>query len=218
MDLKKLGYIVSRRRIGRIMKENGLVSTYTVAQFIPKKAKCNEEQVTNVLNREFVQKQPLAVVVSDLTYVRVQKKWQYVCLLIDLFNREIVGHSAGAHKDAQLVKQALSSVNSNLYEIQVFHTDRGSECKNKLLDDTLHVFGIQRSLSAKGCPYDNAVAEATYKIFKTEFVKNRHFDSLETLKIELSDYIHWYNHIRIHGTLGYKSPIQYKQDDLTKVV
>lgn len=53
----------------------------------------------------------------------------------------------------------------------------------------------------KGCPYDNAVAEATFKIIKTEFVKGRHFDSLEDLTRELHDYIHWFNHIRIHGQL-----------------
>uniref|UniRef100_UPI0013E8AAD7 IS3 family transposase n=1 Tax=Longirhabdus pacifica TaxID=2305227 RepID=UPI0013E8AAD7 len=68
---------------------------------------------------------------------------------------------------------------------------------------------IKRSLSAKGCPYDNAVAEATYKIFKTEFVRHYHFEA---------DYVHWYNYIRIHGTLGYMSPVQYKRADLKKVV
>ena len=62
----------------------------------------------------------------------------------------------------------------------------------------------------KGCPYDNVVAEATFKIIKTEFVKGRHFDSLEELTRELHDYVHWFNHIRIHGTLGYVSPVDYK--------
>ena len=59
----------------------------------------------------------------------------------------------------------------DLRQIQLFHTDRGNEFKNKLIDDALKTFNIQRSLSMKGCPYDNAVAEATFKIIKTEFVK-----------------------------------------------
>jgi putative transposase len=109
-----------------------------------------------------------------------------------------------------LVCRALSSVKSNLNKISLFHTDRGNEFKNRIIEQTLEAFQIKRSLSMKGCPYDNAVAEATYKIFKTEFIKNKHFNSLEELALELSDYIHWYNHIRIHGTLGYVSPIQYK--------
>ncbi|NPC92872.1 IS3 family transposase [Bacillus sp. WMMC1349] len=53
----------------------------------------------------------------------------------------------------------------------------------------------------EGCPYDNAVAEATYKIIKPEFVKKRHFESLEELQREFTDYVHWFNHLRIHGTL-----------------
>ncbi len=60
------------------------------------------------------------------------------------------------------------------------------------------------------CPYDNAVAEATYKIFKTEFVMNKTFDSLDQLKFELADYVHWFNNFRIHGSLGYLSPVQFK--------
>ena len=74
------------------------------------------------------------------------------------------------------------------------------------------------SLSQKGCPYDNAVAEATFKIIKIEFVWNETFSSLEELKLKLWDYIHWYNHHRIHSSLGYQTPIQYKENNLKKVV
>ena len=96
IELGKLDFTVSRRRIGRIMKEQGLVSTYTVAQFKVHKDTCNESLVTNELKREFDNKSPLAVVVSDLTYVRVNHKWNYICILIDLFNRKIIGYSTGA--------------------------------------------------------------------------------------------------------------------------
>ena len=102
-ELKKKGIIASRRRIGRIMKENGLVSKYTVAQFKPHVDKCNESKVQNVINRRFDQQDELSVVVSDLTYVRVKNKWHYICLFVDLYNREIIGHSAGPNKDAELV-------------------------------------------------------------------------------------------------------------------
>ena len=114
-------------------------------------------------NVEFEQEKPLAVIVSDLTYVRVGKKWHYVCLFVDLFNREF-GRSAGANKSAELVYQALSSIKGNLNDVQMFHTDRGKEFDKKLISEALETFGIQRSLSMKGCPYDNAVAEATFKV------------------------------------------------------
>lgn len=100
----------------------------------------------------------------------------------------------------------------------MFHTDRGNEFKNKLIDEALSAFHINRSLSVKGCPYDNAFAEATFKIFKTEFVQGKHFETLEKLILELSDYVNWYNHIRIHGTLGYLTSIEYKLEHLKKTV
>lgn len=217
-ELKKQDLTVSRRRIGRIMKQEGLVSTYTIAQFKPHKAKCNEDKIANIVDRKFNEQPQHNVVVSDLTYVRVGNSWNYICLLIDLFNREIIGYSAGRNKDAKLVMQAFSRVETSLQNINIFHTDRGNEFKNKLIDDTLEAFEIKRSLSMKGCPYDNAVAEATYKIIKTEFVKNRTFSSLEELKLELSDYVNWFNNHRIHSSLGYLTPTEFKENTLKKVV
>lgn len=78
----------------------------------------------------------------------------------------------------------------------------------------LTTFNIDRSLSKKGCPYDNAVAEATYKIIKIEFAFNRIFGSFEELETELFDYVHWYNNIRIHSSLNYLTPIEYKKVSL----
>jgi len=121
------------------------------------------------------------VIISDLTYVRVDSHWSYVCLIIDLFNREIVGYSTSNHKDALMVENAFSTIKKDLNSIEIFHSDRGSEFDNRLIDDVLTKYSIQRSLSRKGNPYDNAVAEATYKIFKTEFCFNRKFSNLRIL-------------------------------------
>lgn len=104
----------------------------------------------------------------------------------------------------------MASIKGNLNDIQLFHTDRGNEFNNKHIDDALEAFQIERSLSMKGCPYDNAVAEATFKIFKTEFVMKSHFESLAELTTELHDYVHWFNPIRIHGSLDYLSPAECK--------
>ena len=217
-ELEKRGEQVSRRRIGRIMKQEGLVSNYTTAQFKPQKDTCNESKVENILNREFQGQDYRKVVVSDLTYVRVGKSWNYICILIDLFNREIIGYSAGKHKTGELVKQAFQKVEGNLSEIHLFHTDRGNEFKNKVIDEVLDTFEMERSLSHKGCPYDNAVAEATFKIVKTEFVRNETFQNLDKLKLKLWDYVNWYNQHRIHSALGYQTPMEYKENNLKKVV
>ena len=210
--------IVSRRRIGKIMKQEGLVSSYTTTQFHPQKDTCNESQIANIVNREFDDQPYRNVVVSDLTYVRVGLKWNYICVLVDLFNREIIGYSAGPHKSARLVKEAFMTVNGSLKDVQIFHTDRGNEFKNQLIDESLEAFEITRSLSHKGCPYDNAVAEATFKIIKTEFVKNQTFTNLADLKLQLADYVNWFNNHRIHSSLGYLTPVKYRMNTLKKVV
>ena len=210
-ELAKQGLKISRRRIGQVMESLGLTSNYTVAYYRPQKKQSNEAVIANVLNREFQQSQQLSVLVSDLTYVRVGKRWHYVCLFVDLFNREIVGASAGPNKDAALVYKALSTIKGNLKNVQLFHTDRGSEFDNQLMIEATETFGIKRSLSAKGCPYDNAVAEATYKSFKIEFIYQMNFETLDQLEIELWDYVNWFNNIRIHQTLGYLTPSEFKQ-------
>ena len=102
----------------------------------------------------------------------------------------------------ELVLKAFSKISGNINDINIFHTDRGNEFKNKLIDELLEVFKIKRSLSMKGCPYDNAVAEATFKIFKTEFIKKNKFNSLDDLESKLAAYIYWFNNKRIHGTLN----------------
>jgi len=210
VELAKIGFIVSKRKIGRVMAKYNLVSTYTIKQFKVHKATCNEAKIANIVNRDFDNRTKLEVVVSDLTYVNVKGKWNYICVLLDIYNREIVGYAAGKHKDAKLVQKAFGTVKVNLNSIEIFHTDRGNEFKNNLIDETLKVFNIRRSLSKKGCPYDNAVAEATFKIVKTEFAFNKIFNSFDELEYLLFDYVNWYNNIRIHGSLGYMSPVEYK--------
>ena len=90
-ELEYQGKQVSRRRIGRIMKQNGLVSNDTTAQFKPQKSTCNEAKTENIRNRKFRGQDYRNVVVSDLTYVRVGTKWHYICVFVDLFHREIIG-------------------------------------------------------------------------------------------------------------------------------
>ena len=212
--LLKQGKKVSRRKVCRIMKQKSLESAYSKNRFKAHRGKYNDATTPNELNRKFNGQNRYETIVSDLTYVRVNYKWNYICILIDLFNREIIGYSAGPNKDANLVYEAFATVKANLTEIKMFHTDRGNEFNNQLLDEMLETFKIKRSLSLKGCPYDNAVAESTFKIFKTEFVYGRNFDSLEKMKLELGDYINWFNNYRLHGSLGYLSPKQYKAKTL----
>ena len=102
--------------------------------------------------RGFGGRAPRTHICSDLTYVRVGASWNYACLLVDPCNREIAGHSAGPGKDARLVKPAFATPSFPISDIEVFHTDRGSEFDNAEIDLMLEAFGIERSLSARGRP------------------------------------------------------------------
>lgn len=89
---------------------------------------------------------------SDLTYVRVGKHWNYVCTIMDLHNREIIGYSVGPHKNATLVYKAFSSIKYDFSRIGLFHTNRGKEFINKQIDSLLSAFDIKRYLSHKETP------------------------------------------------------------------
>ncbi len=98
------------------MAKYSFVSSYTVAQYKPHKKRCNNDNSPDMINRVFKDRKKLEVVVSDLTYVWVDKRWAYICTLFDLHNWVIIGHSAGYNKDANLVYQAFLNCNSPLSE------------------------------------------------------------------------------------------------------
>lgn len=130
--------------------------------------------------------------------------------MVDLHNCEIVGHAAGGRKDARLVRAACPTLGSPLTDIDVFHTDRGSEFANFDIDDLLEAFDIWRPN-----PYDNAVIESTNRILKKELVYRRAFADLGQLRRELNSYVRWRNEEGMHSTLGYMSPVEFRNAGLS---
>lgn len=194
------------------MKEENLVSKY-VKRRQPRTSQdaANHDEIGNKIDRKFNGRKPLEVVASDLTYVDINHKWNYICLLIELSHREIIGYSAGENKDAGLVKAAWLTVKEDIRDICIFHTDRGSEFKNEEIDKILKIGNIERSLSNPGTPLDNAVCESMYDIVKTEFIYDETFSDLADLQAKLSGWVLWYNNERLHSSLGYKTPIESRQ-------
>lgn len=157
--LEKDGIILSRRRIRRIMKRLNLVSVYQKAAFKPHSKGKNEAPIPNRLDRQFDQERPLEALVTDLTYVRVDRRWAYVCLIIDLFNREIIGLSVGWHKTAELVKQAIQSIPYALTKVKLFHSDRGKEFDNQLIDEMLEAFATSSCFDTSATTAKASVGE-----------------------------------------------------------
>lgn len=143
--------------------------------------------------------------------MRAGGSWRCACLLADPCNREMVGCSCGRREDARLVKAAFSNVAFPLTAIEVFHGDRGSEFCNGDVDALLSAFGIERSASRPGNPCDNAVVESTNRVLKRELVRGRAFASVERLRAELFDWVNWCNDCRLHSTLGYMTPVGFRE-------
>lgn len=213
-SLERRRVVASRGRISRIMRGNGLSSAYGRRRFRAHPGKPNEAELPNVLDRSFDGYAPRTHVCSDPTYVRAGGSWCYVCPLVDPCNREIVGHSAGSGKGAKLVKAAFATPGFPISDIGVFRTDRGSESGNAEIDLMLEAFGIERSPSAEGCPYDNAADEPTNKTLRAEPVYGDGFSDLRDLQAKLSDCVHRCSNFRIHSTLGYMSPVEFRKAGL----
>ena len=205
------GAAVGRRRVCRVMRENGLAGAYGGKRFKVHPGAVNEADAPNVVARGLGGGAPRTHICSDLTCVRVGASWNYVCLPVDLCNREIVGHSAGPRKDARLVKPAFATPSFPISDIEAFHTDRGSEFDNAEIDPMPEAFGMERPLSAKGRPYDNAVDESTDRIPKAELARRETFGTTRELRAMLSDYVHRYDNFRIHSTPGRMSPVEFRE-------
>ena len=104
------------------MREQGMTSAYARGRSEPHRTRADEAGLANLLDREFDGYAPHTHLASDLTYVRVGGDWAYVCLLVDLANRGIVGHSAGRTRDAGLMLSAFATLDFPLTDVQVFHT------------------------------------------------------------------------------------------------
>ena len=205
------GVTVSRRRVCCIMRENGPVGAYGRKRFKVHPGAVNEADVPNVVARGFGGRAPRTHICGDLTYVRVGASWNYACLLVDPCNREIAGRSAGPGKDVRLVKPTFAAPSFPISGIGAFHTDRDSEFANAEIDLMLEAFGIERSLSARGRPHDSTVDESTDRILRAELVHRETFGTTREFQAELSDYAHRYNKFRIHSTLGYMSPVEFRK-------
>lgn len=213
--LAREGIVAPRRRIKRIINQKGLVSAYTRKKYKPRAAKASKAEAPNVLDREFDGHPPHTHIVSDLAYVRVGGKWNYVCLLIDLRNREIVGHAASGRKDSRLVKAAFATLGFPLTDIDVLRTDRGSEFANPGIDDLPEALDVRRLLSRKGDPCDDAAIEPANRTLKKELAYRRASAGLGRLRREPNPCVRRRSEERMRSTLGYMSPVEFRNAGLS---
>jgi len=192
---------LNRKRIKRVMKKFG-ISPRRGRKKPWKRGKNGEsEAFPNFLVSLF----PLYknhVWITDFTYLKWRNRWVYVCTVIDLFSREVVGISIKTNRNALLVSEALLNALSANPAPVVIHSDQGSEYKSKLFRSILRDYKILQSMSKKGSPWQNGYQESFFGNWKMDIGDVNRFETLGELIAELYRSIYYYNNLRIHTSLG----------------
>jgi putative transposase len=213
IELHKLGYTCSRARVARLMAKNN-INAKTKRKFkVTTESDHNYPLPADLLNQDFTADYPNKIWVSDITYIWTKAGWLYLTIILDLFNRQIVGWSMSQRLTA--ITTTLPALNDAFRRQRpdaglIFHSDRGvqyacHEFRNKLAE-----YKMAQSMSGKGNCYDNAVAESFFHTLKTELVYFEKYETKEQAIQSLFEYIEvFYNRQRIHSTLGYLTPVEY---------
>lgn len=217
-ELEKYGYFVSRRRINKLMKLLGLFvkRSYKFRGLTDSNHKY--PVAPNLLNQNFNVSRENQVWVSDMTYIATKQGWMYLTVIIDLFNRKVVGWSFSKDltTDNTIISAWKMAVNRNqITKDLIFHSDRGSQYASHSFTDLIKSYNglIKQSMSRKGNCWDNAVAESFFKSLKVEWVYRYQYQTRSQAELSVFKWIEtWYNRKRLHSALGLKSIEEFEQE------
>lgn len=209
--LAENGINVGKRRVKRIMDELGLESVQRGAKSSYKKEQ--ERMKRNILNREFKAERINEKWVSDITYFKLKNYPVYLCVILDLFSRKVVGYKVSKKCSTNLVtatfKQAFE--NRGCPQELMFHSDRGGQYISDTFRTLLRDCKVTQSFSNSRRPHDNAVMESFFSSFKKEEAYRRNYCSENEFKKSVDEYIAFYNEIRPHSTLAFKTPSRFEE-------
>jgi len=212
-ELRAHGVRVGKKRIERLMRENGLEARQK-RRFVHTTDSRHEHPIAaNLLKRDFDPKAANTAWAGDVTYIATGEGWLYLAVLLDLFSRRVVGWATSAVNDRQLALEALRHAVRTRRPAPglVHHTDRGSPYASDEYREALAHGGIVASMSRTGDCYDNAVAESFFASLKAEWVDREDYADHDVAHASLGDYIdRFYNPTRRHSHLGYVSPIEFE--------
>ena len=205
------GVRVSTKRIAAIMQELGLQSIRPDAKKQYKKQQQYKKQ--NLLERQFTADHPNQIWVSDITYFKVNDYWMYLCIILDLFSRRIVDYRVSRNASTNLVTSTFRTAfreRGNPSGL-TFHSDRGKQYTSAAFTALLQKCEVKQSFSATARPHDNAVAETFFASFKKEEAYRREYTSEQSYRKSVEQYIRFYNELRPHRTLKYKTPQAFEE-------
>jgi len=213
-QLAREGVRVGHNRVARILRAHGL-GRRARKRF---RSTTNSEHklpvAKNLLNRQFEVAQPNRVWTSDISYIATAEGWLYLCVVIDLFSRKVIGWAMSRRMKAKLVVQALlmALMRRRWPRAVIFHSDRGSQYCSLAVRKRIETHGLVQSMSRKGDCWDNAPTESFFNTLKSELCGERAFRTRVEARAEIFRYIEiFYNRQRLHSTLGYVPPVEYEE-------
>jgi putative transposase len=216
-QLKKQGIACNKKRVAKLMQEDGLKVQRKYRKVSTTNSKHKYSVAPNVLNREFQAEKPNQKWVADITYIQTKEGWLYLAGVLDLFSRKIVGWDMSSQIDGTLVENALRMALFQRRPDQglLHHSDRGSQYASHQIRNILAANQILVSMSGKGNCYDNAVMESFWGTLKNEWVHQQKYQTRSQARTDIFCYIEgFYNTVRLHSTLGYLSPVEFEANYL----
>lgn len=212
-ELINKGYLCSRRRINRLMRELGIKAATTGLYAWRPGQHAFYSSTGNQLKQSEDPRQTGTHWAGDFTYIKTKRGWLYHAVILDLYSRKVVGWSFSSKRNAELTKSALRMALSRNRPQPgcVFHSDQGIEYAAHEYRDMVEGAGLIRSMSRKGNPLDNAFAESFFHTMKAELVHHRIFDNVIDAVAHIVEYIEFYNRERLHSALDFQSPLGYEK-------
>lgn len=208
--LNHQGFKVSQKRVARRMRELGIKSIIVKKFNHNGNKKIDDTNKENLLAQNFKAENPGEKWVGDITYIYTKETgWTYLAIVMDLFDLKVIGWTYGLNMTAELVISAFNKAKTirEITQGMIFHSDLGSQYTSNEFEKLLVENKVKHSYSKKGYPYDNASMESFNAILKKEEVNVNTYETFEEAKLAIFEFIEsWYNNIRIHSSIGYKTP------------
>ncbi|MGH6932455.1 MAG: IS3 family transposase [Dongiaceae bacterium] len=212
-ELLARGIRVGKERVRRLMQRHGIKARGKRKFVVTTDSRHDLPIAPNLLERNFTPEAPNQVWTSDITYIATDEGWLYLVAVIDLFSRQVVGWSMQPHMQACLVTDALRMAWFRRRPAPglIFHSDRGSQYCSHEFQNALTGYEMKSSMSRKGNCWDNAPTESLWGRLKVGRLYGRRFATRRGAMDEVIDWLMFYNHKRLHSTLGYVSPMTFEQ-------
>ena len=218
-ELRARGFSASKVRVERLMRDNGIHARHKRRYKVTTDSRHALPVAENLVARDFTPTAPNQVWTSDITYLWTDEGWLYLAIVLDLFNREIVGWTLKPRMTKDIVTDALTMAwfRKRPAVGLLHHSDRGSQYASHASQDKLKAYDMTCSMSRKSNCLDNAPTESWFKNFKNERVHGIHYATHAEIKAVAFENIEvFYNRKRQHSTLGYRSPAQFLESWISK--